>query len=401
MLKRLKAGMANAMLVVVTLVITYAIGEVVFFRFALPHLSLTLRTFLAEKPDFFLQNSKDHYIPQDYIALVGDSYAAGLGDWLLSTGDKKDKPFHSANVIHDVLKRDVATFGRAAAGSAEAMVQRIARLMADDTCYLFPSIPEPSRFLVYVYEGNDIDDNIFLLQWDVKPTRPDIGPELDAFLENTYAAPVRWRCHAAFGDFIFKLARYAIKYAWRNPGVIDRKGNVNEITIAGRTIGTPELNVPSLGLSDAQVDTAVTVYEHSLAWFRRRFPDIPTTVVYIPSPSVVYRFPSGEVSADMVYFPDAPGGPNDRYKSFIKYPAAQAYAASQKICEKMRAVTLKAGAGFIDARPTLRKRAAETTIHGPRDWGHLNEQGYRALGTMLAKRIDEKPADACDDTWPQ
>lgn len=398
--QRLKTGMANAMLVAVTLLITYAIGEFTFFRFALPYMSLSLRPFLPERPDFFLQNSKDHYIPKDYIALAGDSYAAGLGDWLLSTGDKRDKPFHSANVIHDILKRDVVTFGRQAAGSAEAMVQRISRLMADDTCYLFPTIPLPSRFLIYIYEGNDIDDNIFLLQWDVKPTKADIRPELDAFLENTYAAPQRWRCHAQFGEFILKLARYAIEYSWRETGILDRRPIRNQIIVGGRTVGAPELNVPSLGLTDAQVDTSVMVYEHSLAWFRRRFPNIPTTVVYIPSPSAVYRFTTPELMTDEVYFPDSPGGPHKRYRNFLMFPVAQAYAASQKICEKMRAVTLAAGAGFIDARPALRKRASETTIHGPRDWGHLNEAGYRALGTMLANRIDETPADACNDAWP-
>ena len=36
-------------------------------------------------------------------------------------------------------------------------------------------------------------------------------------------------------------------------------------------------------------------------------------------------------------------------------------------------------------------------LHGPRDWGHLNEAGYRLLGSLLAARIDEQPADACED----
>ena len=280
------------------------------------------------------------------------------------------------------------------------MVQRIARLTEDDACYLFPEIPLPSRFLIYIYEGNDIDDNVFLLQWDVKPTRPDVRAELDDFLHKTYAAPDRWRCHAQFGDMIFKLARYAIKYSWRNVGVIDRRAIANQVLVNGRTVDAPELNVPSLGLSERQVDTAVTVYEHSLAWFRRRFPNIPTTVVYIPAPSVVYRFATPDVSGDAVYHPDAPGGPDERYKNGERFPVKAVYEASQKICEKMRAVTLAAGAGFVDARPVLRRKAHETTIHGPRDWGHLNETGYRTLGALLASRIDQTPADACDDTWP-
>jgi hypothetical protein len=84
-----------------------------------------------------MQNSKDHYVPHDYIALLGDSYAAGVGDWLLAGGGLSDKPYHSANVIHDLTHRDVASFGRVNIGSAQMMVDRVGAFstMTIATCF--------------------------------------------------------------------------------------------------------------------------------------------------------------------------------------------------------------------------------------------------------------------------
>jgi hypothetical protein len=66
--------------------------------------------------------------------------------------------------------------------------------------------------------------------------------------------------------------------------------------------------------------------------------------------------------------------------------------------QKIR-VAIAQGIGFIDTRPTLRAPASATPLHGPRDWNHLNESGYRALGTYLARRIAGPASDNCDDRW--
>ena len=169
MLSRLRHFCANAALSVVSFLLTYLVCELLFFRFMLPSMSYNIRPHLPDRADFFMQNSKSHYAPHDYIALLGNSYAAGVGDWLLAGGGLADKPYHSANVIHDLTGRDVASFGRVNIGSAQAMVQRVTRILDDDYCYLFPEIETPGRFVVYFYEGNDFADNYELLLGDIKP----------------------------------------------------------------------------------------------------------------------------------------------------------------------------------------------------------------------------------------
>src|SRR5215470_9157176 len=163
MLAKLKQGAANGALSVVSFLLTYLVCEFLFFRFLLPDMSYNIRPHLPDRADFFLQNSKSHYVPHDYIALLGDSYAASVDNWLLADGGLSDKPYHSANVIHDLTERDVASFGRVNIGSAQAMVQRVTRILDDDYCYLFPEIEPPRRFVVYFYEGNDFADNYELL----------------------------------------------------------------------------------------------------------------------------------------------------------------------------------------------------------------------------------------------
>jgi len=211
---RLKTGLTNVALVVVSLAITYFVAEYAFFSYALPHLSMNLRPHLPDRADFYLQNSKTAYIPHTYIALIGDSYAQGMGDWLLSVGGKNDRPYHSANVIHDLTGRDVVTFGRAAAGSAEALVLRVTRILGDSYCYLFAPIETPKEFFIYVYEGNDIYENNRLLELLPKQVGSEPRATIDRFLERNYGSIAQWRCHGHLGDTIFRMARFLVRDAF-------------------------------------------------------------------------------------------------------------------------------------------------------------------------------------------
>ena len=47
-----------------------------------------------------------------------------MGDWLIENGLDRSKPYHSADVLHQLLHTDVVSLGRAASGSAEALVLR-------------------------------------------------------------------------------------------------------------------------------------------------------------------------------------------------------------------------------------------------------------------------------------
>jgi hypothetical protein len=391
---RLRHFCANAALSVVSFLLTYLVCELLFFRFMLPSMSYNIRPHLPDRADFFMQNSKSHYAPHDYIALLGDSYAAGVGDWLLAGGGVADKPYHSANVIHDLTGRDVASFGRVNIGSAQAMVQRVTRILDDDYCYLFPAIETPSRFVVYFYEGNDFADNYELLLDDIKPREGDLGAQVDAFLRDRYARPSPWACHGHFGDMLWRMGRYAVKYAGRPPPpVIDLAATMNPVVLGGETRMAADFQAPPLLMSETEIGAAVTVYARSLAWLRGRFPAVPVTVVYVPSAPSVYRHGGDTVMLKQVFAPGDPGGP--AYRFGVAASPAAIYARSEMACTRIREATPD-GVAFIDARPAFRKAAATAFLHGPRDWNHPNELGYRTLGALVAARLDQRTRDGCD-----
>src|SRR5438105_720244 len=148
MWRRLEAGLINAAIVAASLAITYLVIQLVLFRFLLADLPPNLRPYLSDRARIFAQTSSAHEVPQDYIAVLGDSYAEGVGDWMLAAGGERRRPFGSADVVHALSGRDVASFGRAGAGSAEAMVLRVTRILGGGACYAFPSVEPPQRFVV-------------------------------------------------------------------------------------------------------------------------------------------------------------------------------------------------------------------------------------------------------------
>jgi hypothetical protein len=277
------------------------------------------------------------------------------------------------------------------------MVQRVARILDDDYCYLFPPIEAPKDLVVYFYEGNDFSDNYELLYEDIAPHDGDLVPQIDTFLRQRLAAHSAWACHGHFGDMLFRMGRYAIKYSWRPPAVIDLPGTMNPVVVAGETRTMGEVQAPPLLMNDDELDKAVLVFSRSLAWLRGRFPDVPVKIVYVPSPPSVYRHAGATVRVKEVFAPRDPGGAT--FKFDYRVAPAEIYAHSQIACEKIRAATLAGGVDFIDARPAFRKAAATTVVHGPRDWNHPNEAGYRVLGTLVAERLGRKGPDACDDRF--
>jgi len=92
------------------------------------------------------------------------------------------------------------------------MVLRVTRVYDDSYCYLFPHIAEPKRMLIYFYEGNDLDDNYMLLDHRVRPDGGDLRAQIDRFLDEHYAMVNGWLCHGHFGDMLFRMARFLVRY---------------------------------------------------------------------------------------------------------------------------------------------------------------------------------------------
>ena len=379
-----KSALANAALVLISTTLTYLAASLLIFRFFLPELSLNLRPHFPDRAEVFAQTSKAAYAPHDYVALLGDSYAEGQGDGLLAAGGDRARLVHSAHILHRLSGRDIISLGIGGAGSAQAMVRMPTRILRD-RCFVYPVLEAPRQMLVYFYEGNDLDENGYVVNMAAQtygaPTRETIA----RYIEAQYATLSPTRCYTELAETTVKMARFLTN---RDSFETLRKPSArNKVLAAGVANPAPTLQKPPFELPSASVENALIVFDISLAWLKRNFPDSSITMVYLPSPAAIYRHADKTVDT----YTDWP------LNTVRAAPAGDIDAASQRTCEQIRKLTMARGVRFLDMRPALRAAGANALIHGPRDWNHFNDVGYRVLGETLAKTIDDTASTACSD----
>lgn len=378
-----RRAIANTLLVVVSVLSGYVMIEYALYRVMLPVTPLDIHSSLPAVADVLTQTSKTHYLPKDYIALLGDSYAEGYGDWLLQAQGKRNGPFHSAHVIQQQTGRDVVSFGIGGAGSAEAMVLRPSDVFPSSTCSVYPTIDYPRQMVVYFYEGNDLEDNV-KLAGRINARYGGTDPQaIDRYLDEQYAASSLLRCHTQSAMTTFKEIEFLSQY-YITGYVVNYCGTPvpsrNHIVVGDRTIETPSLQGAAPGLSEESMRLGMDVFAHSLAWLRKRFAGIPITMVYVPSPLTIYRHAGDDVS----------------YCSFFKSGLAPRTLSDQHhdlMRDRVAKISAEQHVGFVDATPVLRDAARTSVIHGPHDWDHLNRIGYEALGTLVATHLQDPSED--------
>jgi len=382
--------LVNWSIALASTIVSYLIIEAFFFRVFFPAADASVRPHLPETPGVLAQSTKAGFVPRDYIAILGDSMAEGLGDALLAAGNNEARAFHAAHVVRELTGRDVVSFGRGGSSSAEGLVRQPARILAGSRCLIFPTIEDPARIFAYFYEGNDIQDNLAFAQKVAKKIGRSDNEAVDRFLSDEYGTFASWRCHLYLFDIASRMTRFFYKYYYVgvDPYQHTYTPGGSGILVAGRTIDAPApLDGPAIEVGDADIASGITVFDRSLAWLKARFPHVPITVAYVPTALSIYQLtgPSYRYSIE----------PRDDGKSDWA-TAAQIARNSDLICNLVRSASARHEVGFLDTRPALREAGSKQLLHGPVDWVHFNEQGYRALGQALAGRVDLAGVDPCN-----
>lgn len=386
----------NALLLAGSVLLAYLAFELLLFPRILPELPLNKQEHLRREARILCQSSKRGPAPDPgYIALFGDSYALGMGDWLLDAAPSGRPDFHSAHVLRDLTKRDVVSFGRAGAGSMDGvLVHPLAALRFLRSLWRF-EVPAPGTILVYFYEGNDLTDTIRSVRRRVPSSEAAGLADPDKALdfvrqvvdEETPAPPLL--SNLLFGRFLFKAVDKSLNRAIKDvrqavaededePEGPQPPVRINRAQVAGAGVELPNfLQGPGLELTDAELDVALAVFDASLALLAARpeFRDAEKVVVYLPSPLSCYR-----LATDTVHAQRAIPGEN-------RFPAKLVRARGEQVAKAVRDAALAHGLAFIDPRPALRDAAQEGFIHGPRDWKHFNKTGYTVLAKAIAARL--------------
>jgi len=374
---------ANALLVVVSVLMTYAVIEFLIFPRVFPHLPERYYHYGTRETRRLIQPSVEGTVPAgEYIALLGDSYAAGAGDWFNRQGWDLMSEYHSANVIHRRLGRDVFVFGVPGAGNADgACVNPIHSVRYIRNAGF--SLPDPETVLYYFYEGNDLVDNTVFLDKYYRPAHGDPCDEgqLDAFLGDFIATkasgvPDKFGDRLLFANMLYRMIYYK---PWKNvPRFEDAPDTgANRVLVGGReTPAATPLASSAFALSDERHREALCLLRGALGQSRAFFSRSRYVVVYLPSPPVCYEARSplrvawegGEMTAD----------------------PAELNRRSDALAEEVAAIADELGLEFLDARPAMRQAASANVIHGPTDWTHFNEIGYTALGNFVADFLLEQ-----------
>jgi hypothetical protein len=394
--------LASGLLAIVAIVATWLAAEAVFALVGLRYVPLRLQGELPPDVRVFAQSSKSGVMPRDPVVLLGDSYAQGLGDWLLEADPDRNGPFASAHVIHALAGRDVITLGRSGAGSPEGMaaLPAIAYARTRDAWYL--RLPRPYVAVVYFFEGNDLNNNMRFLQRRVENAdAPELAARIDralaAYPAALFADDTDWRRHFPLLRFSVRLAqrlyveRTAPRATPQRQGP-SRLGPPNVVEVAGHAVDLPaDLQSPALELTPAEIDRSVLVFDRSLVFLRKLLGGTPVLIAYVPSPLSSYQLVGSEVSIER-YLGDRAG----------RYPRERVAQYSDLICGLIRAAAVRNGAGFLDLRPALRAASARNVVHGPRDFKHFNRNGMEALGQAVAERIGTPLApEACGARQPR
>ena len=362
-------------------IVSYLLIEAFFFRFIFPNAQPSIQPHLHETPGALSQITKAEFAPHNYVAILGNSMAEGLGDTLLAAGNNVAHAFHAANVVHDLTGRDVVSFGRGGAGSAEGLVRQPARIMGGSRCLFFPTMEEPSRIFAYFYEGNDIQDNLrFTAMVARKYGRAD-RQTIDTYLNDQYADFPMWRCHLYLFDIASRMVTILYKHHYLGIDKMSSRTGDNILLVAGKQVhGPAPLEAPALEVNDADINIGIEVFARSLAWLKARFPRTQITVVYVPSALSIYRL----AGTSYIYSVQPPEDGRTGRASI-----GQIESSSDQICSLVRDASARLGVGFFNTRSGLRRAAAERLLHGPTDWVHFNKDGYRTLGTLLTNRMDD------------
>ena len=114
----------NFILMLGTIFLCLLIGELL-FPYVLTKIPIKLQGYVDRELLTLAQSSKKSIVPNNYIAIVGDSYAAGVGEWLeheIKTNPYSNPDFASGHILHQELGEDVVSFGSSGVGSILGLV---------------------------------------------------------------------------------------------------------------------------------------------------------------------------------------------------------------------------------------------------------------------------------------
>ncbi len=407
-----KQTLGNALLLILFTLITFGLLESVIGNFFITQTPIKFHFALPDGLAVLTQSSKAERLPKHYIAIAGDSYAQGKGDWLLETNPASNDPYHSAHILQQLTGQDVISFGKSGASNIKGWSREPGAKFNFISTAIDSDIEPPELILAYFYAGNDLMENVVQLR---KEFLPEFGEKelqnnavwdqyFNTQIENRKVGPYRgvnstlgWLPRAVFKVIGNELKG---KKAGDELGDIQlmQAGSVNLAKVKGKPAALPDrLQSPGMELNPAETELGLLAAAQSLRDLKQRFKQSQVVVVYIPSVLGSYDIISEQVSIE-----DRIAATEGKKPQPI-HPSSILAQRSDEISSKIQAIAQTLAIPFIDIRPQIRAAARQQIIHGPKDWLHFNQRGYEVLANAITcSRAGQKiwPASSCKSEQP-
>ena len=391
----------NLTLSLASLFLMIALGEWLFPKI-LGKLPLRLYGSIDKDLRILAQSSKKSQLPHAYIALAGDSYAVGAGDWLEEVRENSffgSPDYSPAHLIHKKTGIDVVSFGQGGVGSFGGIwAEPVAQFLYINSVKDYRLSP-PRYFLVFFYEGNDIYDNIQFITKKLKLTGKEIQKEINLTrLPESLNSEFEKVLNGDFEKSFRKNMLFTRSIFQGISNLMDELVSLNKNQKVYFSYPQSPLNIalmngektplpvhlqapPLFGLSlfdkkrqltEKGLKVGLYVFEQTLAMIAGFFPQTEIKVIFIPSPLSSYQMVSPSVS----------------YRGYMQVNnLVETTVVKQKhieLCEAIQEIASSNNSSFINTTKSLRKASSMEIIHGPIDWDHFNKRGYQVLSADLA-----------------
>ncbi len=403
----MKKIIQNILLSLTTFLLIFCFFEFFVVRpVILPQLPLRLHHLLHHGMSSMALPSKSQTPPKDYIMIVGDSHAQGMGDWYSSANRNLNSPYASHNTIFQETGIDTLAFGYSGEFHPHAYVSR----PIDWYEYLkktwFYSIPQPRVILAYFYEGNDVYDNIIQLEMKFKgkynPATIDDPNEFRQFLEKVVIPNgqdyERRDSFAWYYNFVLLQIITNKEFKWVNdvkPADVtyqyltptsDENHLVTQISVDDSNLFMPDnaLQGPPVWMSEGDIQKSLFIFRESIKYIQEYFNESEVKVVYLPSSVMNYNITSDTVQIlDDTYDPVA--------KQVVGTSRVVNYSVVKKssdtLFQSVKSITDALNIDLIDTRSTMQAASAIAPVHGPIDWNHFNQHGYETIAKAIKPHI--------------
>ena len=391
----------NLALLLTSFLLMLVLGEWLFPKF-LEKLPLRLYGSIDKNLRILAQSSKKSLLPNEYIAITGDSYAIGVGDWLAEVRKKSflgSPDYSPAHMLYKKTGIDVVSFGQGGVGSFRGIwKETITQFLYINSIKDYHLSP-PKYLLVFFYEGNDIYNN-FALVTEFQSTEKEIEDKtklarFDDFLNVKHKEVQSGNYERSFWkNMLFTrsilngisnlVEEWAASNKYQKVYFSYPKTPINVALIDEKKVPLPmHLQAPPVlylnefekkeGLTDKTLEEGVYVFKKSLAQLVAFFPKSEIKIVYIPSPLSSYTIISPIVS----------------YRGWMQInnfiEATVIKKRHMELCKTIQSITLAHNISFINTTKSLKEAGSKEFIHGPIDWDHFNKRGYEALSTDIAE----------------